>query len=83
MTDDEFDVLDELYFVTSFEQLKGATELAPGQLIQILESIYHKGWVKIMKTVDEEVPHDQLDLPNMADKYYFLATKDGLLAHNS
>lgn len=83
MTDDEFDVLDELYFVTSFEQLLEGTEMDSGKLIQVLKEIYQKGWVKIMETVDDEVSKDKLDLDNKADGYFFLATKEGLLAHNS
>lgn len=83
MTDDEFDVLDELYFVTSFEQLLEGTEMDSGKLIQVLKEIYQKGWVKIMETVDDEVSKDKPDLDNKADGYFFLATKEGLLAHNS
>lgn len=83
MTDSEFDVLDELYFVTSFGQLKEATQLETTRLIDIIQSIHQKGWIRIMETVDEEVPAGQLDLPNLAGNYYFLATKEGLLAHNS
>ncbi|MEQ8471662.1 MAG: hypothetical protein RIC35_10765 [Marinoscillum sp.] len=83
MTDDEFEVLDELYFVTPFEQLLEETNMDSIKLVQILNSIYLKGWVKIMETVDDEVPKEKLDLENKAGSYFFLATKEGLLAHNS
>jgi len=83
MTDEEFDVLDELYFVISFEELKEATMMPPDKLVNVLLSIYEKGWVKVMETVDDELPESQIDLINRASDYIFLATKSGLLAHNS
>lgn len=83
MTDEEFDVLDELYFVTSFEQLERDTGLARQQLIGVLKSIHEKGWIKVMETIDEEVSGEQMDMDHRAHEYFFLATKSGLLAHNS
>ncbi|MEQ8583425.1 MAG: hypothetical protein RIC30_19840 [Marinoscillum sp.] len=83
MTDEEFDVLDELYFVTPFGALRETTGWTPAKLIPVLDSIYRKGWIKVMKTIDDELPEEQIDLNNHADEYFFLATKSGLLAHNS
>lgn len=83
MTDEEFDVLDELYFVISFEELKETTLMPEEKLISVLKSIYSAGWIKVMETVDDELPKSAIDLTNKASDYFFLATKSGLLAHNS
>lgn len=83
MTDEEFDVLDELYFVQSFDQLATLTQKSPSELTPILEQIYKKGWIKVMVDVDEELSEDNIDFKKSAEKYHYLATKKGLLAHNS
>ncbi len=83
MTDEEFDVLDELYFVIKYGDLLEETGLPSEQLIQVLQSLYSKGWIKIMETVDDELSASEIDLKNSAGSYFFLATKSGLLAHNT
>ncbi|MEO9476392.1 MAG: hypothetical protein ABJG41_12695 [Cyclobacteriaceae bacterium] len=82
MTDDEFNVLDELYFVQSFGDLVELSEYQASELIPILIALNEKGYIKFLKDVDEEwgtttLKHDQFL------NSYFLATKKGLLAHNS
>lgn len=83
MTDDEFDVLDELYFVESFGQLVSLTAKAESDLTAILKSLFEKGWIKVLAGVDDEVPPEQVDWDGAVHTYHFLATKNGLLAHNS
>lgn len=83
MSDAEFDVLDQLYFVTRLDQIQEEVEIIQEELIQVLESLHQKGWIKILETVDDELSTDKIDLKNQAEQYFFLATKEGLLAHNS
>lgn len=83
MTDKEFDVLDELYFLTSFDDLFKSCNLNQTELKQILISLLDKGWVKCFKNKDEEVPEQEIDLENSFQQYNYLATKSGLFAHNS
>lgn len=83
MTDREFDVLDELYFVTPFQDLLQTTASGRTELVTVLRSLHEKGWIKVMKTIDEELTTNQVDLEKNAADYFFLATKSGLLAHNS
>ena len=82
MTDLEFDVLDELYFVIAFEALLEATELEEHELYTCLIELVSKGWVKCFKDMDEELPHSEVDLSRNYKNYSYLATKKGLLAHN-
>lgn len=82
MSDREFDVLDELYFVTHFEELRKVTGLSSDDLWQTLVGLRKKGWLKIYKTVSEELSKIDLEAANDYQTYYYLASKEGLLAHN-
>lgn len=84
MSDEEFDVLDELYFVQSFSDLLILTEKSADQLAPVLKSLYEKGWIKVMENVDDEIPKDKLDFDSLQNQEsFFLATKNGLMAHNT
>ena len=82
MSDHEFDVLDELYFVVSYEQLKEACEMAEEDLVNTLVLLSKKGWIRILNTVDEDAA-EPLELKAKYHTYFYLASKKGLLAHNS
>lgn len=82
MSDLEFDVLDELYFVQSFKDLLQLTELEENELKPVLEKLLAKGWIRCFKDITEEVAKSELDFELEFRKYYYLASKEGLLAHN-
>lgn len=82
MTNDEFDVLDELYFVQNFDEIIELTSYKPERLLSVLKSLKKNEWIKVLMNADEEWASD--DITN--DQYlisHFLATKKGLMAHNS
>ncbi len=81
MTELEFDVLDELYFVLPYQELADACELDEQTLIETLAMLYEKGWIKVFQNVDDEAP-EPLELQNKFHTYYYLASKKGLHAHN-
>lgn len=83
MSDLEYDVLDELYFVQSFSDLMKSTDLEEKELRPILQKLLNKGWIRCFLTVSEEVPSEELDFELEFRNYYYLASKSGLLAHNS
>lgn len=83
MSDLEFDVLDELYFPQSFEELSGTIQIKEGKLKEVLEKLVNKKWVKCFKSISEALPLEELDFENDYRGYHYLATKEGLLAHNS
>ena len=83
MSDLEYDVLDELYFVQSFADLMGPTDLEEKELRPILLKMLNKGWIRCYKTVSEEVSAEEVDFELEFRNYYYLASKAGLLAHNS
>lgn len=82
MTDLEFDVLDELYFVVPYHHLKEELDLDDNTLKGVLESLLGKGWIKCFLTASEEAVRGEIDFDNKYKDYFYLASKQGLLAHN-
>lgn len=82
MTDLEYDVLDELYFVISFRQLQDTLELEKDELKNILQTLLRKGWAKCFRDQATEMADEDLDFINDYQEYFYLATKAGLLAHH-
>lgn len=82
MTDHEFDVLDELYFIQSFPGLVRLTELPEPQLRMILLELLEKEWIKCCFPADKEIPYNRAQFDRDFQNYYYIATKAGLLAHN-
>lgn len=81
MTDNEFDILDELYFVQSYNDLKKALGWDDKQLVDTLEGLVKKGWVKCFDGTDSEEVVEQPQLADHYSNYRYLATKAGLLKH--
>ena len=83
MTDIEFELIDSLYFVQTFDFLCKEMELNENDLRALLIETVQKDWVKVMdKESDEEILSPEIWTANCSD-YYYLATKKGLFAHNS
>ncbi len=79
----EFEILDELYFLVSFDDLREALCYDRSELRVILKSLARKKWVKCYKSVDEDIEWDEVEFENLFDKYHYLASKEGLIAHNT
>ncbi|GMQ30335.1 hypothetical protein [Algoriphagus confluentis] len=82
MTDAEFDLLDELYFVQHFSHLKDSLGWENQLLLKTLTSLYSSGLIKCLSSPDEE-RFDQVDVYSEGEDLYYLATKKGLMAHNA
>lgn len=81
----EDQILENLYFVEPFQNLSEQINEPEETLINALFSLIDKNWIQPMvqdpKTHEYFKTHDfNPDTPEM---YYYLATKEGLLAHNS
>lgn len=83
MTEGEFVVLDELYFVQSFAELRESTGLETTALKEVLAGLLAKGWIRCLSSRGGEAAADIQTLPEAFQDYYYLASKAGLLAHNS
>lgn len=82
MSDEEFDVLDELYFVQPFSYLIEELQMEEDDLKQVLRSLLQKGYIKCFFNMNDEVFDDQLNFEEEFKNYHYLASKQGLLAHN-
>lgn len=82
MTDTEFDILDELYFVKSFQELSRIFEQAKFDLQEELWLLINKKWVKVLDFSDKEVELTWEIFQQNKREYRFSATKKGLLVHN-
>ena len=82
MTDAEYDIIDELYFVTSYASLKEESGYSDEELLVNLISLVNKGLVKVYASMDEELGSDRVDLKNEFKSYSYLASKKGLFEHN-
>ncbi len=83
MTDIEYDVIDELYFVQPYSHLKDELDLEDNILLEVLEKLLFRGFVKCFRNQDDELPMEEVDLKSNFRHYYYLATKKGLMAHNA
>ena len=64
MTDLEFDVLDELYFVTPYKDLVSNLDLSEKEVLQTLKQLNEKKWVKCFINESDELLPDEVDLEN-------------------
>ncbi|WP_439882250.1 hypothetical protein ACSX1A_03610 [Pontibacter sp. MBLB2868] len=84
MSENEFDILDELYFVTSYPDLKSTLSLTDNEICAALQSLIRHGYVKILyPDQDTEHEYNEAEFSKNCQKYFFLATKAGLVVHNS
>ncbi len=83
MTDTEFEILDTLYFLISFEELKNELGYTEEVLKKELMQLIQKGWVKYMEKITDREIDDIKEFEFHYKKYNYLATKEGLFAHNS
>ena len=83
MTDLEFDLLDELYFVKPFGEIRNALGWEDEIILKTLGSLLEKGWIRCYFTPTDEILDEEIDLAGNFRNYFYLASKDGLSAHNS
>jgi len=82
MTDTEFDLLDELYFVINYAELQSQLGWPHEQMQQALQNLWQKGWLVCLHDPDNEVPPQEVNLGSHYRNYHYLASKAGLMAHN-
>lgn len=82
MTDLEYDIIDELYFVTGYQDLKETTELTDEELIVGLSGLVDKGFIRVFSEMDVEVEPQKVRIDQKLTDYLYLASKKGLKEHN-
>jgi len=82
MSENEFDLMDELYFVQHYSYIKETLGWKDERIIETLSSLHHQGLIKCLRSPDEEIFTD-VDFPLEGQDLYYLATKKGLMVHNT
>lgn len=82
MTDLEYDILDELYFIKSFDDLIASLDIEDEILKRMLKTMMIKGWVRSYITPSEELPVGEANMDTDCRHYLYIASKSGLLSHN-
>ncbi len=82
MTETEFDVMDQLYFVVSFQDLRDSTEFDASLIKTTLWGFLSNGWVKCLINPEDEIEVSEEEFLRNFGNYYYLASKTGLLEHN-
>lgn len=83
MSDLEYDILDELYFLIHFNDLKANLGLSDEDLKPILMKMVRKNWLRCYTQPDIELEAADIDIEINFRNYHYLASKEGLKAHNS
>lgn len=83
MTELEYEILDELYFVISFQDLRQHLSLEEAELKKALSSLLQRNYIKCFGNISDEIPPEHLDFENNYRNYHYLASKEGLFAHNT
>ena len=82
MTELEYDVLDELYFVVSFNELQTTLDLEADELKNVLQTLLRRDWVKCLSNQTDELSASEVNFEQNYRDYFYLATKSGLLSHH-
>ncbi len=82
MSDPEFDLVDELYFVQHYSFLKEQLGWEDSILLSTLKSLHLKEYIKCLASPDQEI-FRTVDFEKEGSTLYYLATKKGLMAHNT
>lgn len=82
MSDLDFEILDNLYFLTTFSELLECIKIKETELELHLKTLYTNGYIKIMDSFGvKEI--ENIDFIDGLVDYTLLISKSGLLYHNS
>ncbi|WP_200974197.1 hypothetical protein [Echinicola sp. 20G] len=82
MSEEEYELMDELYFVQPFGYLKETLGWEEERLLLVLQGLYERELIKCLKEPDREI-FDEVEVVKEGRAYYYLATKKGLMEHNT
>lgn len=82
LSDQEYELMDELYFVQPFGYLKETLGWEDAVLLTTLQGLYKRHLIKCLHEPDQEI-FDGAQISEMGKSYYYLATKEGLMVHNT
>ena len=83
MTDIEFELLDQLYFVQTIDSLCNDVNMSNSEIVIELKRLFDKEWIKILDSDSETEITDPALWGKDLTNFYYLITKKGLFAHNT
>ena len=75
-------MLDELYFVVSFNELQTTLDLEADELKNVLQTLLRRDWIKCLSNQTDELSASEVNFEENYRDYFYLATKSGLLSHH-
>jgi hypothetical protein len=83
LNDLEYRILDELYFISSYQTLMENLNEDRENMKEALVNMLRNGWIVQIKYEAHE--EEKLEVPDLSvlEQSYFVASKKGLLIHNS
>jgi hypothetical protein len=85
LSDIEYDILNAIYFVEPFDTIKSECKAPEAIIADVLKQLIDKKYVTPMEFDEAKQEYIRTyfyDSDNMR-AYFYLATKDGLMAHNT
>ena len=82
MTDLVFTILDELYFISTFQELSEKSLIDENSLKLELWNLIEKEWVKCLEN-EQEMNVSLSEYDSNFKNYHYIASKKGLFAHNT
>ena len=83
MSENEFEILDELYFIITYDTLKERVTIDEKSLVAGLKNLVNRNFVRCYHDANTLVEPEELDFDHHFSEYYYLASKQGLIAHNT
>jgi DNA-binding MarR family transcriptional regulator len=83
MSEQEYLILDELYFLTDYHTLSKKLNIQDQTLQKLLISLIQKNWVNFYEKIDGESLFLNSETESNLKSYFYLASKEGLKAHNT
>ncbi len=85
LTDIEYNILNSIYFVESFEHILEECKEKPAIVADVIKQLIHKKYIVPMRWDDEKTEYIRSFIYDTDDMkaYHYLATKEGLIAHNT
>lgn len=85
LSDIEYSILGAVYFVDSFDHILEECKEKPAVVGDVLKQLIHKKFIVPMKWDEERKEYIRSFIYDTDDMraYHYLATKEGLIAHNT
>ncbi len=77
MKKEQLEILEELFFISSYDQLTQKISLGENELNRELLELFKKGKVKCYKSKTSNTEEENLDATKI-NKYYYVISKKGL-----